>query len=144
MSAEVQTALVNEVLEQAHMFRQNAALQRGLPGCSPARSVGTVERPKQEPPVVNIVNEIPAAVAAPSSSPGTVAVAAANRSLAQAAAPYILTALGAGGIAAGASYLMRDTAPPPSVQPATNEGSMLQYLQDRGMHLPGGTWPTNP
>lgn len=127
------------------MFRQNSAMQRGLPNCNPARTVASVEPPRQDPPVVNITNQIPAAPAAPSSSPGTVAVETTS-SLARTAAPYVLTALGAGGLAAGASYFLRDNpAPPvPVVQPAGNDGSLLQYLQDQGKHLPEGAWPTNP
>lgn len=140
MSAEVQTALINEVLEQAHMFRENATLKHGLTGCKPAQRVGTIEQPKQEPPVVNITNNIPAAPAAtPSSSPGTDAAVSTGRSLARTVAPYILTAVGGAGLAAGANYLLRDN-PTPVIQP--DDGSLLQYLQDQGFHLSEGAWPT--
>ena len=144
MSAAVQTAAINEALELSHMFRENAALRHGLPRCPAAQRIDQLdeETPKKpEPPVVNITNNIPAAPAAPHSSLGA-AAAVTTGSLARAAAPYLLTALGAGGLAAGASYYLNDT-PTPAVEPVEQPptGDLFEYLQQRGDHLPGG-WPS--
>ena len=138
------------------MFRENATLKHGLTGCQPAQRISKIEAPPAPPqpaPVVHVYTPEPAAApAAPPSSPGTGAAVTTGHSLARTVAPYILTAAGAGGLVAGANYLFRDKPDvpptlPPKVEvlpPGSDEGgSLLQYLQDQGMHLPEGTWPTN-
>lgn len=144
MSAAVQTAAINEALELSHMFRENSALRHGLPRCPAAQRIDELTdepQPDPKPPVINITNNIPAANAASSSSLGTDAAVTTGRSLARAAAPYLLTALGAGGLAAGANYFLADEpTPPPVVQAAAPQGDLLQYLETEGYHLPEG-WP---
>lgn len=150
MSAEIQAAVINEAFELSQMFRQNAALKHGLPECAAAQRIKSLPDqppPKQEPPIVNVINKLPAADAANDSptpgEPGAASVP--SSSLLRAAAPWLLTAVGAGGIAAGANYLMRDTPvdPPAAARSEPQDGSLLQWLQDRGQHLPeGDAWPT--
>jgi len=151
MSAEVTTAVLNEAFELSHMFRENAALKHGLPNCPAAQRVKVEDQkttPEVKPPVVNITNNIPAnniPVASDSPTPGEPgAVSVPSSSLLRAAAPWLLTAAGAGGIAAGVNYLLADKPPvaPAATQPTEQDGSLLQYLEDAGKHLPEGAWPT--
>ena len=143
MSAELQTAIANEALELSHMFRQNAALKHGLPdvrGAERIASLDTEPAPKAEPPVVNITNQIPAAPAATSSpSPGT-AAAPAGSSLLRKAAPFLIAG-GLLGPAGYAAHALLNPATPPATQ-TEQDGSLLQALQDKGLHLPEGSWPT--
>ena len=138
----LQEALANEVLEHSHMFRQNAALNRGLPSCSPAQTVSLPdEKPAPPaPPIVHVYTPEASTATATSLQGATGAAPTASRSLLKAAAPWLLTAAGAGGLAAGANYFMKDKPPAPVVQPADKDGDLLQYLQSRGAHLPEG-WP---
>lgn len=151
MSA-VKQAAANTVLRIANLFEQNCALKHGLPKVGGPDRVGADEQPTP-PAVVNITNEIPAATAAnesPSPLGATEAVAAAG-SLAGRAAPWLVAAaLGGGGLAGyGINALLRDdpspkvVATPPIVAPtappaAPLDGSLLQWLEDQGHHLPGG------
>lgn len=160
MSADVQTAVLNEAFELAHMFRENAALKHGLPNCPAAQRVKSLIEADQPdpppPPVVNITNNIPARdstsaadAAQESPTPGDYGVASAKSgSLLKAAAPWLLTAATAGGVGAGVNYWLRDKpvvmpSPAPVAQRAADQdGSLLQFLQDAGKHLPEGAWPT--
>jgi hypothetical protein len=142
MSAEVQKAAINEALELSYLFRQNAALHNGLPDCK-RNTVNNLDEPKPvEPPVVNITNQIPSATAAsdPPSSGSTVADTV-KSSLLRRAAPWLLGgAATIGGSALSAWWANRDK---PAAVEQVNDGSLLQWLQDNGKHLPEGEqWPT--
>lgn len=141
MSA-VQEAAANTVLRIANLFEQNCALKHGLP------KVGGPDRIDAEPPApqpINITNNIPAAPAAinPPSPGGGVAQQAESTSLLRRAAPYLLTGLLAGGVPTAAiAYLNKQPAAVTIPTEQDKDGSLLQLLQDRGLHLPEGTWPT--
>lgn len=147
MSAELQVAVTNEALELSHMFRQNAALKHGIPDCHGAERISKAESPE---PV--IVQTAPAPEPAPavdkSPSPGLGAAQPAQQaSLLRRAAPFLATAAVAAGVPLLAlwhpnSNSAPPAAPPSVVQPSTStDGSLLQWLQDKGEHLPEGSWP---
>ena len=144
MSAELQTALVNEVLDLSHMFKQNCALKHGLPEVNNNRVTKIDPPAKAEPIKVDITNNIPAAPAAPNSpSPGaTVAADTDQRSLVKTVAPWLLSAAIGSGVAAPAYWWLfgNNEQPPTTETPQPKDGSLLQYLEDQGMHLPEGTW----
>lgn len=147
MSA-VQTAAANVMFGIANQFRENCAFKQGLPTMPIAERIGE-EQPAEnvtvsrtETATANTVTESP--------SPGEGAAAVTPSPLWRRAAPFILTAAAGAGVPL--LTLLRPTtptappAPAPIVQPAeqTQDGSLLQYLQDKGYHLPGGEqWPTN-
>lgn len=145
MSAELQTAVANETMELSHAFRENLALIHGLPKPHAAERISKLDTDPAAPPSpqpINITNNIPAAPAATSSpSPGAES-APAGSSLLRKAAPFLI-GLGVAGPAgyAAKAYLNRPT---PAVQQTEQQkdGSLLQVLQDRGLHLKGGAWPT--
>lgn len=143
MSA-VQKAAANTALRIANLFVQNCALKHGLPKPDGPDLIGDEEpAPTPQPIIVN--NNIPAATAATSSpSPGT-AAAPAGSSLLRKAAPFLLSAAGAG-LPVGGYALWQAMHPAPTVQPAEpsvitpSDGDLLQELQRQGRHLPEG-WP---
>lgn len=151
MSA-VQEAAANTVFRIANLFEQNCALKHGLPKVGgPDRISDVKPEPPPEPQVSQdlaalLISKLPAATAANNSpSPsGAVAAADAGHSLLRRAAPFLI-----GGALASAgpmgwilnSYLNQ----PEITQPAetgVKDGSLLQYLEDGGYHLPGGGWQT--
>ncbi len=148
MSAELKTAIVNEALDLSNMFKQNCALKHGLPQVNSNRVTSLPDDPKQEPPVVNITNNIPAATAATNTpSPGAGAVETVKQSLLKTAAPFLLSAA-VGSAAVPAYWWLTQDEKAPVVQeetaPQPRDGSLLQYLQDQGLHLKEGSpWQTN-
>lgn len=147
MSA-VQTAAANVMFGIANQFRENCAFKQGLPTMPIAERIGE-EQPAEnvtisrtETATANTVTESP--------SPGEGAAAVTPSPLWRRAAPFILTAAAGAGVPLLTLLKPQDRNTPPVpviVQPAeqTQDGSLLQYLQDKGYHLPGGEqWPTNP
>jgi uncharacterized protein HemX len=150
MSAELKTAVVNEALDLSHMFKQNCALKHGLPEIHSNRISKLTDDPpaKQEPPIVNITNNIPAAPAATNTpSPGAGAADAVKQTLLGKAAPFLLSAA-IGSAAVPAYWWLTQDEKAPVVQDATEpqprDGDLLQFLQSQGMHLPEGQPWTNP
>lgn len=146
MSA-VQTAAANVMFGIANQFRENCAFKQGLPTMPIAERIGE-EQPAEnvtvsrtETATANTVTESP--------SPGEGAAAVTPSPLWRRAAPFILTAAAGAGVPLLTLLKPQDRNAPPVpviVQPAeqTQDGSLLQYLQDKGYHLPGGEqWPTN-
>lgn len=146
MSA-VQTAAANVMFGIANQFRENCAFKQGLPTMPIAERIGE-EQPTEnvtisrtETATANTVTESP--------SPGEGAAAVTPSPLWRRAAPFILTAAAGAGVPLLTLLKPQDRNAPPVpviVQPAeqTQDGSLLQYLQDKGYHLPGGEqWPTN-
>jgi hypothetical protein len=146
MSAELQTALVNEVLDLSNMFKQNCALKHGLPEVKNNRISKLDPPPKPEPIKVDIPNNIPAAPAASNSpSPGaTVAADTDKRSLVKTAVPWLLgAAIGTAGPLAYAWYTGGGDAV--KVEAAKQKQSLLDALQNQGFHLDperGAEWQT--
>lgn len=133
MSADVAKAAINEALELSYAFRQNAALKNGLPDCQKNR-IENLTVPKQEPPIVNITNQIPAAPAATDTpSPGATVAATVKGSLLRRAAPWLLGAV-APFAGAALGYMLGDKDKTPVIQ-QNPDGSLLQYLEDNGQHL---------
>ena len=134
MSAAIAEAAVNEALELSWLFRQNAALRHGLPDAKRTGGVRSID--DQKPPVVNITNNIPP----PATTPAATNTATPEVSWIKKAAPYVLAATGAAGATLGAGYWLLDRDHPQPVQQVPADGSLLEYLQQRGAHLPEG-WP---
>lgn len=140
MSAAIKEAATNTVLRIAHLFEQNCALKHGLPKVDgPERVSGLkdVPPPKQEPPIVNITNEVPAAPAAPNSpSPGaTVAADTDKHSLARTVAPWLLSAAVGAGLPTGYWWFSKDEETSLET-PSERDGSLLQWLEDNFQHRP--------
>lgn len=138
MSASEQTAVLQEVLDQAHLYRQQAAFKNGLPGVPP-RNVIDGEDAGEAP----VAPAIPAAVAAALPT----AIAQPVRS---AAFPLLIRLLiGAGLLSSGGSLgillaglFARSATPsvPPTATPPTATmpaaGDLLKELRRHGYHLP--------
>lgn len=145
MSAELQTALVNEVLDLSNMFKQNCALKHGLPEVNNNRITKLDPPPKQEPPVVN-VQVTPAATAANTAlpSPGAGAAETVKQTLIGKAAPVLLAgAIGAAGPLAYTWFTGGGEAV--KVEAAKQQQSLLDALQNQGFHLDperGAQWQT--
>lgn len=150
MSAALKEAAINEALELSYAFRQNAALRNGLPDCKriPFGGLEDEPPPKQEPPIVNVTAQMPAAPAATvQPSPGETANAVEGSFLRRVAPWVIAAATGGFGVPLLWSLTQHEPAKPPIsseaiTQPAPDDGSLLQYLQDHGFHRPEGAWPT--
>lgn len=153
MSA-VKQAAANTVLRIANLFEQNCALKHGLPKVGgPDRIDAEEDEPKQSDPLADIAmvavgklgNSSPAATPATSSpSPGGGVAQQSESSLLGRAAPYLLAALGLAG-AGGLGYVLapsNETTIIEQTTPQATDGSLLQTLQDRGLHLPEGPWQT--
>lgn len=149
MTAALQTAVANEALELAYQFRQNAALKHGLPDCR-RQTIGSVAGPAntttENVAVTRTETTTAATTATDTPSPGGGAVPQPQQSLLRRAAPFIVTAATGAGLPLLAYYGFHKTQPPPEpppiVQQAPDDGSLLEVLQDRGLHLPEGQWPT--
>ena len=149
MSA-IQTAAANTVLRIANLFEQNAALKHGLPKVGGPDRIGEEPVSTTEKATISRIETTTESTVKETPSPGGGATASSQSSLLRRVAPFFLT-----GAAAGIPSLLllnkpvtpATTTPPPAVAPAeeSKDGSLLQYLEDKGYHLPGGTeWPTNP
>jgi hypothetical protein len=149
VSAELQTALVNEVMDLSNLFKQNCALKHGLPkpGDNRVSSAAVDQPPKQDPPVFQILNQIPAATTANTATPSPGATAAADPSklsLAKTVAPWLLSAAVGGAAIPAYQWLTQDTAVPLPESPQQNQ-SLLDALQNQGFHLDperGAQWQT--
>ncbi len=128
MSATLQTEIANEALALSHQFRENLALKHGLPKPNGPQRV-SLDQP---------YTAAPAASGSPSPGATVPATAKVDKSLVSRVAPWLLTAAIGGPLGALAySALTKDT--PVVEQP--KDGSLLQYLEDQGFHLPeGDTW----
>lgn len=154
MSAALKQAAVDEALELSYLFRQNAALSRGLPDCKRLSAILTPDEPPvpQEPPVVNITNQLPtpAEMVKDSPSPGLGAASSVvGQSLLRRAAPLILAAVATGiSLPVGISSLVNYFQEAPVVTAPTEQQkdtNLLQYLQDNGYHLEDKSkWQMNP
>lgn len=147
MSAELQTALVNEVMDLSNLFKQNCALKHGLPkpGDNRVSNLTIDPPPKPEPIKVDITNHIPAAPAAPNSpSPGAESARDAKSSIWRRAAPFLTSfAIGAAGPLAYAWYT--GGADAVQTEAAKQKQSLLDALQNQGFHLDperGAEWQT--
>jgi hypothetical protein len=156
MSTAIKEAATNTVLRIANLFEQRAALVHGMPRCGGPERVKIEPEPEPKPPTVNIDNHIPvpevkienilpaAPAVSNSPSPGaTATVETGKPSLVRTAVPWLLGALGGSGVAASAlwAWFGKDApvVPPPVVAEQEKDGSLLQYLEDSGFHLPEGT-----
>lgn len=157
MSA-VQQAAVNTVLRIANLFEQNCALKHGLPKVGGPDRIDTAGEVQPTPadPVAELalaaIGKLAGPQVSPVSSSPSPGAGAAQQPDGQPftlwrAAPYILAALGiAGAGVAGYSLapthetVIEQVTQPQVTQP--NDGSLLQTLQDRGLHLPDGQWQT--
>lgn len=146
MSA-VQTAAANVMFGIANQFRENCAFKQGLPTMPIAERIG--EEQPAENVTISRTETATASTVTESPSPGEGAAAVTPSPLWRRAAPFILTAAAGAGVPLLTLLKPQDRNAPPVpviVQPAeqTQDGSLLQYLQDKGYHLPGGEqWPTN-
>ena len=145
MSTELKTAVVNEALGLSNLFAQTCALKHGIPEKPVKQQVGAL--PDEPQPQVFVLKQEPAATPATDTpSPGATAAAAVKDSFLRRAAPWLLTtAMAAGGAGAGLGYLLPNkpaTTTSATQQPTDKDGSLLQYLEDRGNHLRDGAWPT--
>jgi len=154
MSAELQTALVNEVLDLSSLFKQNCALKHGLPKVGDNRISGLSPDPPPPPQNINITNQIPvpevkidnqivaASAASNSPSPGaTVAADTGKQSLVRTVAPWLLSALGASGLTAAGLWAYFSGLPEsPVIAEQMKDGSLFDWLETEGYHLPEG-WP---
>lgn len=148
MSAQVKTAVVNEVLEISNMFKENCALRHGLPTKPAKQRIDGL--PEDPAPTVNIhlLREDKAVTANNSPSPGAKVADAAKSSLLRRAVPWLLTlgGLGMGGVGGWGLNWLLDKDQPVIVQPSTpatpeaKDGSLLQYLEDGGFHREEGPW----
>lgn len=139
MSAAERKAWMTEAMKIAHWFRQNASARYGVPECAGQTGIDTIQE-KQQEPTININNQMPAAPAVPNSpSPGaTVAADTEGRSLLKTVAPWLLSAAIGSGAWPLYSWLTKQEAiVDADVQ---GDGSLLQFLQDQGLHLPEGKW----
>lgn len=149
MTPAIKQAAVNMAMRIADLFVQNCALKHGVPnpGVSP-----TIDFPEEvpTPPVVNNeINVPPPTVINNSTSPevGATVAPSAGSSLAGKVAPYLLTLASAGfgaSIPVGLYSYLNQEEPSVEMPLLPNDGSLLQYLQDQGQHLPEGQWPTQP
>lgn len=122
MSAEQQNAVLQEVLDQSYIYRQQAALRNGLP----------------DRPVRNLIDKAKAALAPP--------VQQAAQQASGFVKPLVLgAALVSGG--AGLAYLAGDRVAtnannatniqlPEDAAPEPKSGSLLRWLRDNGYNLP--------
>ena len=152
MSATLQEALVNKALTIADLFVQNAALNRSLP--DPGK-LPLIRLPaERQPASVNVsdttitaetsdtktTNTAATAATEESPSPGATAAATVRDSLLRRAAPWLLMSLASAGIGypagVGLYELFLKKAPAEQLAPQPQDGSLLQWLQDRGKHLP--------
>lgn len=144
MSAELKTAVVNEALGLSNLFAQNCALKHGIPEKPEKQRVGTLEPDPAPAPQVVVIKSETTTDTTNTPSPGATAAAPDKGSLLRRAAPWLLaTAIGTGGAGGLAGYVLglKPGASTPTVTtPAPNDGSLLQYLQDKGFHRPEGTW----
>lgn len=141
-----QTAVLQEVLDQAHLYKQNASLKNGLPSM-PVRNVVTdeprvvekiVEKPVEkvvEKPVEKIVDRVV-----------TQTVEKERSWLKDSLVGAAIGTLGLGGGVGLAALLMgrgepsKVEQPPAVVAPneSKNYGDLLKYLRDNGYNLPPG------
>ena len=145
MSA-VQQAAANTVLRIANLFEQNCAIKHGLPKVGGPDRIDADPATPPAPTPIHITNNIPAAPAANSPSPsGATGTSAVKDSFLRRAAPWLLSAVGVTGAGALGYALHPAAVNPPAASvatPQTADGSLLQALEDRGLHLPEGQWPT--
>lgn len=150
MTPAIKQAAANMAMRIADLFVQNCALKNGIPnpGVSPA-----IELPEEAPPAPPVVNNEftlpPPTVINSTTSPevGATVAPSARSSLAGKVAPYLLTLASAGfgaGIPVGIYSYLNQEQPPVIAPTQPDDGSLLQYLQDQGQHLPEGQWPTQP
>lgn len=149
MSA-IQTAAANVVFGIADQFRQNCSLKHGLPKVPVLERIGDEPQTTSENVTISRTETTTDATAKESPSPGEGAAADTRSSLLRRAAPFILTAAAGAGVPLLTLLKPQDRNTPPApviVQPTeqTKDGSLLQFLQDQGYHLPGGEqWQTQP
>lgn len=154
MSAAQHTALIQHALDLGYEFRQNMALKHGLP--EPSRTIlpPSEPPPPAQPVVVRLETTQPLATATATAQPQPVTqtpmpsapVAENTGELAAAPAPInwakraaLLAALAAGSGGAGyalSQFAQGDSGPTVNVQAA--DQSLLNWLQERGYHLPPG------
>lgn len=148
----IQQAAANTVLRIANLFEQNCALKHGLPKVGgPDRVGANIENNSEKVSVSRIETTTDTVTDSPSPGEGAAAVSPNEpSSLWRRAAPFLLT-----GAAAGlpSLWFARQAATTPQAIPSpppaaatvesVQDGSLLQFLQDRGYHLPGGEpWQT--
>jgi hypothetical protein len=145
MMPAIKKAAVDMTMRVADLFAQNCAFKHGLVDRGGPLSIDLPEE-KVEPPIVNNTIEVPPPTVIHSSTSPEVGASFTKSSLASKLAPFII-GLAAGGVGTGITsvFLPKQEVPPPVTLPIeAKEGSLLQYLQDRGQHLPEGQWPTQP
>lgn len=131
MSTDIVTPVMQHALDVGRLYLQNATLKQGVPERPGRLYVGPAPAPANS-------GGAPAAVEGASPVPDLAAGLWRRAMLATAAAGL----LGGAGLGAVALHVLGQRSPPPPVvqpgaaTPATQHGSLLQYLEDGGFHLP--------
>lgn len=131
MSAAIQVAAVQHALDVAQLYKDNCALSRGIPQALPRLRIAEETLPPataQQPIVPQIVTPPPAV------QPVDQPVKRGDWIL-----PTALTAaslLGGAGVGGLATYLLSPRSDSTTVIQQPQDGSLLQYLEDKGLHLP--------
>lgn len=148
MMPAIKKAAIDMTMRVADLFAQNCAFKHGLVDRGGPLSIDLPDE-KIAPPIVNNTIEVPPPTIINSTTSPEVGANSTKPSLASKLAPLIIgLAAGGAGVGITSIFLPPEEAPPPVTLPVeVKEGSLLQYLQDRGQHLPEGQWtipPLNP
>jgi hypothetical protein len=133
MPQEIIKPLVQHALDVAGLYKQNAALHRGLPDRPPRLVVDDSATSPPAPVTIPFVGQPATIPVAPPTQP-SMASQLARIGL------IVAATLGGGGLGGAAlNYWLRPPGQTPPVQPVdppAATGSLLQYLEDQGYHLP--------
>jgi hypothetical protein len=123
MSSQQQDAVINEFLANSHLMRESAARRYGILTPQPRFQVGHIEMdpvPQPAEPAIDVQPKKPSRMPA-------------------AVKTTLLALAGLGAGAAGGAWLTSDPAQPaspPAVVEQQPGGSLLQFLEEKGLHKP--------
>lgn len=137
MSAEQQTAVLQEALDQSWWLRKWAALKHGMPDVQPRNVIKEAPLPQK---IVEAVKPVVERVAAPASAPAPT-VAPRKSSPWKAVALGTLLTVGGGAGGAFVASALKPAAPPVEQQATDQYGDLLLYLRENGYHVPPEVTP---
>lgn len=131
MSAAIQVAAVQHALDVAQLYKDNCALARGIPQALPRLHIGEDPKPVPPAPVAQTAVQQPQPIVAQ--------LVDSQPKRTDWIVPTVLTAaslLGGAGLGGIATYLLSPRSESTTVIQQPQDESLLQYLEDRGLHLP--------
>lgn len=135
MSAAIQVAAVQHALDVAQLYKDNCALARGIPQALPRLHVGEDPKPQPAMAIATTVQPLQPHAA----QPVVAQLVDSQPKQTDWIVPTVLTVaslLGGAGFGGVATYLLSPRSESTTVIQQPQDASLLQYLEDQGLHLP--------